>query len=223
VQDSVSTVAEYTLSEMILLAARTLEEHEQSPFSAEDLIVESWKQFPRAFGLKGYQEQFPDSNRVLSSIMGEKGLARKGWLDKMGQKLYQLSKEGRRVIRRVTDGFGDGEPGDEHLPREQEKLILGLLDSTAARKFASKKSFELSFGDACRFWSINDNLSGEALDEQLRELEKALSAAERIAGKGSLAVGHRDLSTADIEQLREVHDHLQDRFTRHLSVVRNRQ
>ncbi len=218
-----STVAEYTLSEMILLAAHKLEEHEQSPFSAEDLIVESWKQFPRAFGLKGYQEQFPDSNRVLSSIMGEKGLARRGWLDKMGQKLYQLSKEGRRVIRRMTDSFADGEPEDgPRLPREQEKLILGLLDSTAARKFAAKKAFELSFGDACRFWSINDNLSGEALDEQLREVDKVLDAAERSLAKGSLAVGHRDLSTEDVELLRNIHEHLQDRFTRHLSVVRNR-
>ncbi len=222
-----STVAEFTLSEMILLAAHRLEEHGQSPFSAEELIVESWKQFPRAFGLKGYHEQYPDSNRVLSSIMGEKGLARKGWLEKMGQKLYTLSKEGKRVVRHMVEGFGDheadNEPTPARLPKEHERLILGLLDSTAADKFASKKSFELSFADACRFWGIDNNVIGEALAERLSQVEKSLGLADRLAAKGSLAIGSRDIPAADVELLREVHDHLQERFARHLSLLRSRQ
>jgi hypothetical protein len=223
----VSTVAEYTLSEMILLAAHRLEEHGQSPFSAEELIVASWKQFPRAFGLKGYHEQYPDSNRVLSSIMGEKGLARKGWLVKMGQKLYALTKEGQRVVRRMVDGFNadevDEEPTPARLPREQEKLVLGLLDSTAANKFLNKKSFELVFGDACRFWSIHENMSGEALDERLAVVEKTLAFVDRLAAKGSLELGSRDIGAADVELLHDVHDHLLDRFSRHLNVWRSRQ
>ena len=35
--------------------------------------------------------------------MGEKGLARRGWLVKMGQKLYALTREGRNVVRRMMD------------------------------------------------------------------------------------------------------------------------
>ena len=92
----VNTIAECTVPEKILLAAFQLEEAGQSPFSAETLIVAVWQKFPRTFGLKGYAEQYPDSNKVLASIMGEKGLARRGWLDKMGQKLYALTREGRQ-------------------------------------------------------------------------------------------------------------------------------
>jgi len=80
-----------------LLAADQLEKQGQSPFSAEALIVAAWQHSPRTFGLKGYTDQYPDSNKVLSSIMGEKGLARRGWLAKMGQKLYALTREGRRA------------------------------------------------------------------------------------------------------------------------------
>ena len=36
--------------------------------------------------------------------MGEKGLARRGWLVKMGQKLYALTRDGRQVVRRLLPG-----------------------------------------------------------------------------------------------------------------------
>ena len=94
-------VDDFTVPEKILLAADTLDQSGQSPFSAEALIVASWQKFPKTFGLKGYTELYPDSNKILSSIMGEKGLAKRGWLVKMGQKLYALTREGRGVARRV--------------------------------------------------------------------------------------------------------------------------
>src|SRR4029078_2310745 len=87
----ITNVEEFTVPEKILMAADHLEKQGQSPFSAEALIVASWQQFPKTFGLRGYTDLYPDSNKVLSSIMGEKGLARRGWLSKMGQKLYALT------------------------------------------------------------------------------------------------------------------------------------
>src|SRR5947207_731657 len=151
--DRVTTnVEEFTVPEKILLAADVLDKEGQSPFSAEALIVASWQKFPKTFGLKGYAEQYPDSNKILSSLMGEKGLARRGWLVKMGQKLYALTREGRRVIRRVTMQEGEDEPEEqklEKLGREQERFLLGLLDSSAVQKFEENRKSELTFADAC--------------------------------------------------------------------------
>jgi hypothetical protein len=221
-----TTVAELTLSEMILLAAHKLQEHGQSPFSAEDLIVASWKQFPRAFGLKGYAEQHPDSNRVLSSIMGERGLARKGWLQKEGQKLYSLSKEGLRICRRLSEGSAaeaDEEVDDTPtLPREQEKLLISLLDSSGHEKLKKNKAHDLSFADACRFWGLADHLPAEAIDSRLELVQRALDHAEKMSAKGSVRVGHRDISRSEMEMLRDTNEHLQERFSRHLSLLRSR-
>src|SRR5947199_1903329 len=104
-------VDDFTVPEKILLAADTLDQAGQSPFSAEALIVASWQKFPKTFGLKGYTEQHPDSNKVLSCIMGERGLARRGWLAKMGQKLYALTREGRQVVQRLKEG-GEAPPAE---------------------------------------------------------------------------------------------------------------
>src|SRR6516225_2503817 len=139
------------------MAAYQLEQEGQSPFSAESLIVASWQKFPRTFGLKGYAELYPDSNKVLSSIMGEKGLARRGWLVKMGQKLYSLTSGGRHAVQRLLEG---GEPvslkGPSKLTREQEKFLASLFESTALEKFDEGRKPEITFGDACRYWGISE-------------------------------------------------------------------
>src|SRR5262245_12497698 len=183
VGDSVITeIAEFTVPEKILLAADQLEKDGQSPFSAEALIVAAWQKFPRAFGLKGYTDQHPDSNKVLSSIMGEKGLARRGWLVKMGQKLYSLTREGRQVVRRVLrqEDAPEAAPSNVRLAREQEQFLLGLLDSTAAGKFEEGRKQDLTFADACRFWGVTENMKGDALDTRLRQLEEHLGGLERL-------------------------------------------
>src|SRR5438105_15078027 len=119
-------VDDFTVPEKILLAAENLEKQGQSPFTAEMLIVASWQRFPGTFGLKGYAEKHPDSNKILSSIMGEKGLARRGWLVKMGQKLYALTREGRQVVRRLLD-----EEGDEDADADEPVAVVPKREAMA--------------------------------------------------------------------------------------------
>lgn len=208
------------------MAAYHLEEQGQSPFSAEALIVASWQRFPRTFGLKGYAEQYPDSNKVLSSIMGEKGLARRGWLAKMGQKLYSLTREGRQVARGL-ERSGDkpvvASDSSGKLTREQEKYFLSLSNSSAVQKFQEGLKQELNFQDACKFWGISENLHGEAVDARLDRVHVALAEFDRLVRSGDLVLSTgRHVSPADIDLLRKVDDYLSDCFGRHLSLLRNR-
>ena len=220
----VNTIADCTVPEKILLAAFQLEEAGQSPFSAETLIVAVWQQFPRTFGLKGYAEQHPDSNKVLSSLMGEKGLARRGWLDKMGQKLYALTREGRQLRSRLRNDEPPPAPTDKvKLPRDQDKLLQTLFASTAVRKYQENRKPELTFADACRFWSITENLHGAALDDRLATVRATLGEIERAIGPGKTVLSDGRLLTGDeANMLCDLHLYLEDRFARHLTLLRNR-
>jgi hypothetical protein len=223
----VNSVAECTVPEKILLAARFLEEKGQSPFSAEALIVASWQKFPRTFGLKGFTDQYPDSNKVLSCIMGERGLARRGWLSKMGQKLYTLTREGQQVVARLQEG---GEtpaaPGNSpvKISKEQEKYLLSLLNSSAVEKFEEGLKEELTFADACRFWGIPESVHGPALTARLDHLRATLIELERAIGAGSaeLSTG-RSVAKSDLYLITAVHEYLEERFARHLNLLRKRQ
>jgi hypothetical protein len=224
--ESVNTIAECTVPEKILLAAFQLEEQGQSPFSAEALIVSVWQKYPRTFGLKGYDEQYPDSNKVLASIMGEKGLTRRGWLSKPGQKLYVLTHDGRRVVRRLMQG-DDPPVVKDHRPvklsRDHDKLLQGLFVTSAYEKFREGRQQELTFADACRFWSITENLAGDALDTRLDHLRGALAEIERQVGFGSTILGDgHNITVDDIGQMCDIHRHLLQRFSRHLTLLRNR-
>jgi hypothetical protein len=225
----VNTVAECTVPEKILMAAHELEQQGQSPFSAEALIVTAWQKFPRTFGLKGYGDQHPDSNKILSCIMGNRGLARRGWLAKMGQKLYTLTREGRQVVLRLQEGGGHtpltapAPTPASRLSRDQEKMLLGLQSSTAVHKFEEGLKNELTFGDACRFWGISENLHGEALDQKLEKLRLMLLDIERVIGQTAVELSTgRSVAREDVSLLMAVHEWLTDRFSRHLSLLRNR-
>jgi hypothetical protein len=221
----VNIVAECTVPEKILLAADQLEKEGQSPFSAEALIVASWQKFPKTFGLKGYTDLYPDSNKVLSSIMGVKGLTSRGWLLKMGQKLYSLSKDGRDVIRKLQSG---GEPqkaaeSGSKLSREQEKFLLHLFGSSAVQKYEEGRKQDLTFADASRFWNITDSMHGDMLTGRLHQTRATIADIDRLLSRGPSELSNgRVVTTDDLTELSDIHAYLEERFSRHLTLLRNR-
>ncbi len=220
-----NAVTECTLPEKILLAAFGLEEQGQSPFTAEALTVAAWRKYPQTFGLKGFEDQHPDSNKILASIMGEKGLARRGWLHKAGQKLYTLTRDGKQAVRRLTQAEAPAVRSDTYvkIARDTDRLLQGLFASTAFEKFRENKQHELKFADACRFWGITENLSGEALDERLDQVELALAESDRLVGSGSalLSNGQR-IDGEDTGALCSLQGYLRQRFSPHLTLLRKR-
>ncbi|MBI3821528.1 MAG: hypothetical protein HY289_02490 [Planctomycetes bacterium] len=189
------------------------------------LIVASWQKFPSTFGLKGFSEKYPDSNKILSSIMGEKGLARRGWLVKMGQKLYALTREGRNVIRRVMLEEEEAPtPGTaQRMNREHERFLKSLFDSSAVQKFEDNRKQELSFADACRFWGVTENMKGDHLDEKLESMDAVLAELDRIlADVDAEMTGGRVVTAGDIRVMTNIHRYMEDRFERHLNLLRKR-
>src|SRR5262245_34778213 len=184
-------VEQGTLPEKILLAASTLEERGHSPLSAEALIVSAWQKYPRTFGLKGFEEQYPDSNKVLAMIMGEKGLPGRGWMAKVGQKQYALTRDGKQVVRKLLAGeevppLRAGRPAAK-LTREQDLLLQQLLATVVFEKFVQGRPAEWTFSEACRFWTIADR-TGSAIDERLDELQAQLTDVEKALKAGGVTL-----------------------------------
>ena len=220
-------LTEGTLPEKILLAASHLEDQGQTPFSAEALIISAWQKYPRTFGLKGYEDNYPDSNKVLSGIMGEKGLPKRGWMVKVGLKLYSLTRDGRQVVRKLLQGeetppLTAKRPPVNPLSRDQDILLQGLFASAALGKLKQGRHAEWTFSEACRFWSMGDRLGG-AVDVRLDELQKQLTEIERLLSTGSVTLGNgRECTAADVGQLCDLHSQLEQRFARHLTLLRSR-
>lgn len=122
---------ELTTLKKVLIAAAMLDGDQQT-FTAEDVIVRAWRSFPESFGLSGYREEHPDSNRVLAKLMGSLGLCGRGWLEQTNTKTYKLTNAGRKMARSL--GFVPGVPfGAEGKAKsvEPSKPIAPVVERVA--------------------------------------------------------------------------------------------
>ncbi len=223
--NKVISIEDCTVPEKILLAANQLEEAGQTPFSAEALIVIAWQKYPRTFGLKGFVELHPDSNKILASIMGEKGLARRGWLVKTGLKMYALTKDGQLVIKRILQG--EDRPASRQSTirtnKETDRILLAIMDSDVVIKFEDGRKQEVSFSDACKFWTIQDGMNAEQIEFRIHTVKKCLQNVEHQIGLGNavLSTG-QSVAMVDVVRVAEIHKHLEEKFSRHINLLKVR-
>ncbi|MEY4190393.1 MAG: hypothetical protein RIR17_1129 [Planctomycetota bacterium] len=219
------SIEDCTVPEKILLAAHQLEENGQSPFTAEALIVVAWQKYPKTFGLKGFDTQYPDSNKVLASIMGEKGLARRGWLSKAGQKLYTLTKDGHVVVKRILKG--EDRPASKQsnvrVNKEVDKNLLAIMDCVAMEKITGGLKQEVTFTEACKFWGVVDGMNSAQIDHRLASVRKTIDHLDRQIGLGTAVLSSgQSISQNDVSKAVEAFKYLEERFARHLNLLRAR-
>lgn len=223
-----------TVPEKLLIAA--LKAREQSAtFTAEDLVVQAWTLYPDTFGLAGYSKLYPDSNRILTNIMGTKGMRGKGWLRKVGEKQYRLTSQGlsdgAMLLTRLANGKDDhSAPKDAlraELDRQTARALERLLTTQAAQKALSDRSEEISFHEASGFWDITARSNANTLLSRLNDTELLLSrAADAASRNGAEADGLRlssaTVSKEGLEKLLEAHSWMQQRFIAELNILRRR-
>src|SRR6266566_9360670 len=214
-----------TVPEKILTCAIELDA-EKGIFTAEDLIVRCWERFPDTFGLQGYYQKFPDSNRVLTNIMGAKGLRGKGWLRKIGEKRYQITEVGKRAELQLSGNARTGEAQrGASLTRETIEILERLLDSRALQKF--RVGEDLTFGDLSSFWNISARSNAYQLNVAIKEADAALQAAEQSLesqAAESIFLPNKALSLtkSEVALARSLQNHLKGKFWQELEVIRER-
>lgn len=82
----------------IMRVATTLPE----TFTAEDLVAACFKRHPDTFGLHGYRDQYPCSQRVWSKVYGSTGLIAHGFLESVTTKVFRVTAAGRLEAERAA-------------------------------------------------------------------------------------------------------------------------
>ena len=215
-----------TIPEKLLVSASRRWGQIGEIFSAEDLIVAAWTDFPDSFGLQGYVSDHPDSNRVLTNIMGSKGLRNKGWIKALGRKRYSLTAEGLRYGQSTDDSEQDSRQLRGSLDRRNQDALAKLITSTAYSKFTKPDASQLLFRDACVFWGITPRSVGEELRNKILDTERLLELTRSALGEGvNLSYGQGKVSTldsADVDSLESLHRHLLSEFETELDSIRSR-
>jgi len=216
-----------TTVEKILLAAHNLEENGRSPFSAEELVVKAWEDDKSLFGLQGYADQYPDSNRILTNIMGDKGLKGRGWVEKVGEKLYKLTASGTSIARSLADSAQTPASRASTIDRKQITIILRMLESPAFKKKNAQDEQSILFRDACKFWGISSYSDGATVNVQFRVNRDVLANLEKAiesSATGRLAIpGMKDfIDKETVSSLIKTDEFLRAKFFDELENLRSR-
>src|SRR5262245_43740589 len=95
-------------------------------FAVEDILVEAWKMDHATWGLRGHEQEHPDSEKIKElNRRGARDLVGKGWIECVDQRVYRLTAEGLHEASRLV-------PGDiasrNRAGRELETSIKGILE-----------------------------------------------------------------------------------------------
>lgn len=204
-----------TINDKILSAAKEL----PTEFRQEDLIVTCWQRYPAEFSLGSYS--YPDSNRIISSLCGKKGLVFRGFMRRVRPKVFRLTEAGMNHVpiiakpkaepqrRYNTTGDIDHEEPVvvERRSGMEEAFIRRLLGTNAYAKMNGNRD-ELTSKDADEFWVKCDGDRAEATAMKLREVEQLVSY--------KLSCG-LVVTEATVRLLQRVNEYLASRFAKKLS------
>jgi len=218
-----------TIIEKIIISAYDVEESGHKPFSAEDLIVMAWKNFPDAFGLSGYFDKegkkiYPDSNRVLVEIMGSKSIRKRGLLIKVGCKMYQLTESGYQYASFIKTRLNQEKSEKTSLSRNIEKEFNRLLNTKAVKKFQNGKVDELTFYDLCGFLGISPRSINIELEGRISNFIQIISNIENIVKDKNFVFkyGGPIYSDNNIKILRNVFNVFLKKFEKELNIIKKR-
>ena len=198
-------------------------------FTAEELVVAAWREFPDTFGLLGVLDEtgtpkYPDSNRVFKEIMGSAPARKKGWLERVGRKRYRLTAAGESVASGLASANGESQPRRAGMSRTVGDDLARYWKSRAMTKWRESRNDHITFHDAASFWGISARSRANDLRSRLAHFEATLDTA-RAAGQGApfvLNYGGEVLDESALDQLTSLSEFLEGRFVEDLTVIRKR-
>lgn len=194
-------------------------------FTMEDLAVASWKLDHAAFGLRGYEDQHPDSERLHRELdsrgKGQKGLVDQGLLTKVRARVYRLTVKG---LQRASAMSPDSSSTKEKVDRSLGDSVAAILEHEVFRSWLQDRSRPRSFREAGHFWGVAPGTPPRVIRERVERVEAVLDAAsaelgargiqELVDGRGRVAFDADDLAKA-----RQFQNDLKQRFENDLKLL----
>lgn len=193
----------------------------------EQLLVEAWSRNHQAWGLRGFESEYPDSERLHRELdsrgAGQGGLVGQGLLEKVRPRVYRLTPKGLHLA--ADEVSAEGSEIRERVDRRLEAEVTQLLSSTAFRKWLRNPAEPRSFREAGQFWRVAPGTPPKVIDERLAGVSSVLATARDVLAKAGSDAALRGrgggllFTNEDLERCEEFHQVLLERFASDLKVL----
>lgn len=214
------------LKQQILLAALESSGGDRDKtFTMEDLLVRAWKKDKGAWGLRGYEDLYPDSDKIQKEIgargSGQKSMVELGLLERVNRRVYRLTPAGLSTAA----ALGPAEPlAQEKADRTLESAVKEILAHPVFRDWLNDPSRPKHFREAGHFWGIAPGTPPRTVRERVSFVDRTLEAAlEVLKRRGVEEIveqrGKVLFDRKDIERCLEFQKVLKTRFERDLRLL----
>src|SRR5581483_9862494 len=211
-----------TNAEKVLLAAVALcNGNSDRSFTAEELSVAAWLQDKTSFGLRNYENEYPDSNKLFKSIDSKGGLVAKGFIVKVGDRTFRLSAGGIAAASRIS-------PADPEqqlkLERPLAEAVNKLVSHPVFQEWLSDRMKPTKFGAAGHFWGVAPGMPARVVRDRIANIEATLrEALQYMEARGVTSLFREKdrvlCERRDIERCIECHNTLKQRFAKELAIL----
>jgi hypothetical protein len=210
-----------TLNDKVLLASLFLSAGDIKNFTAEDILIKAWKDDKSAFGLRGHENDFPDSNKLYTKLDGKGGLVSKGLLKKVSDRTYILTEAG---LASALDLKPSKEEEQIKLDRRLQESVAKIINHTVFQEWLKDPNKPKQFRDAGWFWGIAPGTPPKIVKERLTAVENTLVIAKNRLNKLGVSQiveqrGKKLFDRKDIELCLEFINTLKARFKHDLEIL----
>ncbi len=192
-------------------------------FSAEDLLVEAWRQDKAAWGLRKFENEFPDAEKINKELnrRGSIGLVGQGLIERVRPMIYRLAAAGLHEASQLKPGDGVTR---EKADRELESLLSGILEHPVFKAWLSDPSKPKYFREAGQFWGVAPGMPSKTVRDRVTKIDRVLNAALELLDQRSVETiaknrGKSLFDRNDVERCREFQRSLKNRFQRDLTLL----
>jgi hypothetical protein len=219
-----------SLRQQVLLAALDCSGGDpDKTFTLEDLIVGAWKRDRFAWGLRGYEQEHPDGDRLRKEIDSRgaregnpsTGLVASGLLSRVRERIYRLTPAGLTAAAEVVGAKPDARGKAERVLAD---AVDAILSHSVFRAWLKDTNSPKHFRDAGHFWGIAPGTPPKAIQTRIldidRNLERALSLLD-VGGVNEVAARHGKVlfDRTDIERAMNFQATLKERFAKDLATL----
>lgn len=209
------------LKPQVLLAAIACSNGDlRTTFTAEDLLIRAWERNKAAWGLRGYEDQHPDPEKIYKELnrRGRSGLVGLGLLEQVSALVFRLTPAGLAAASEL-------DPDDmkirEKASRELQQQIKGILGHAVFRTWLEDSSTPKSFHKAGAFWGIAPGTPPRVTRERVAFVDVTLEAAERLLSERNVETisderGQPLFDRLDIQRCQDFQRAMKERFAKEL-------
>ena len=194
-------------------------------FTMEDLAVWAWERDRTAWGLRGYEDEYPDLDKLRKDMgargAGQKGVVQLGWVERISPRIYRLTTAGLAVYATLETADSTlQEKADRQLANEIQKI----LEHPVFRDWLADQKRPRHFREAGHFWGIAPGTPARRVQERVYGIDQTLHSALAILDKKGLDEIAADrgrvlFDRRDIQRCIEFQETLKSRFAKDLHML----